>query len=101
MFIGLSAGGLLANLIATQGRLGEGETLARDVLQYALAQTGTLPSCASIPLTALGGICYTRHQMSQARQFIDDAVMIDPHPTSLNCVAIYEFVTGPGLLGTA
>lgn len=86
VFIVLSVGGILADLIAMQGRLSEGETLARNVLQYALAQSGTLTSCASIPLTVLGKICYTRNQIAQARQFIDDAVKLDPHPTSLNMV---------------
>ena len=86
VFVVLSAGGMLANLMVTQGRLNEGEKLARDVLQYALAQTGALASCASIPLTVLSKIYYTRNQLAQARQFIDNAVVLDPNPTSLNQV---------------
>ena len=91
VFIVLSAGSDLAGLIATQGRLSEGEALARDILQYALAQTGTLASCASIPLTVLAKISYTRNQMNQARQFINEAVKLDPNPTGLNQV-IYHHI---------
>ena len=82
----LAGGGNLVELLTMQGRLREGETVARAALQFALAQTGTLASCASIPLTALGKISYARNQLAQARQLIDDAVMLDPHPTSLNQV---------------
>lgn len=86
LFIVLLAGGKLAALITAQGRLSEGDALARDILQRALAQTGPLSTCASIPLTVLGKIAYTRNQLAQARQYIDDAVMMDPHPTGLNLV---------------
>ncbi len=86
VFAVLSSGGAMVNLIATQGRLREAETKIRDILQYALDQAGSLASCASIAMTVLGKIYYTRNQIAQAKQFIDDAVMIDPNPTSLNMV---------------
>jgi LuxR family maltose regulon positive regulatory protein len=86
VFIIMVAGGRLAMRLAEQGRLRQSETLARDILQGALTQTDPLPVSASVALTALGRICYARNQMAQARHWLDEAVRLDPHPTSANTV---------------
>jgi LuxR family transcriptional regulator, maltose regulon positive regulatory protein len=86
VYVVLYSGGTLASLITMQGRLREGEKLAHQVLNYGLAQTRTPAPSASITMTVLAKISYARNQLEHARKYIDDAVILDPHPTSLNMV---------------
>ncbi len=92
VFVVLYSGGLLAQMISRQGGLREGERLAHEVLNYALSQNGKLAPCASIALSILGKISYTRNHLTQARQYIDEAVKLDPNPTSLNMVIYHNLL---------
>lgn len=84
LFVGLMAGGALAQLLIMEGQLREGDRIAHQLLQYALAQRGTLPEPASIPLTALSQIAYARNQLAQAHQYLLRAAEVDPNPMSSN-----------------
>lgn len=86
LFLVMFAAGILLGNISGRGKLSRAEDLAREILQWTLDLKGTLPASASMLLMPLAKIAYTRNQTAQARQFIDDAVMIDPQPTSVNMI---------------
>ncbi|MEI7845076.1 MAG: LuxR C-terminal-related transcriptional regulator [Chloroflexota bacterium] len=76
----LVAGGTLANLAFSQGRLKRSEQIAQQVLQQANELTDRLPEPASLVLTVLSGVKFEWNQISQARQLLDQATALDPHP---------------------
>ena len=84
LFPVMVAGGALATLAAGQGKLRQGESIAQDVLQWAITQTGGLPASASVALSALANIYYARNELSRARHYLNDAFLVDPNPTSAN-----------------
>ena len=84
LYVMLIAGGGLVNFLLLRGCLRRGESIAREVLQQAIAQRGKLPESASVPLTMLSRVCYERNQLVQAHQLLLRAAEVDPNPTSSN-----------------
>jgi LuxR family maltose regulon positive regulatory protein len=80
LFSILMAGGASANLAFSQGNLRHSEAVAHTVLQRTSELRDKLPGPASIVLTALSGVYYERNQLSQANQFLEQAVEVDPDP---------------------
>ncbi len=80
LFSILMAGGASANLAFSQGNLRRSEQVAHTVLQQTTELRDKLPGPASIALTALSGVYYERNQLSQANQFLEQAVEVDPDP---------------------
>jgi LuxR family maltose regulon positive regulatory protein len=87
-FVTMMAGALHATVLTRLGQPRRGETLARDALQWAIDHVDRLPPSASVPLVALSRICYARNELAQARQYLNHAAVIDPHPTSLSMVLV-------------
>jgi LuxR family maltose regulon positive regulatory protein len=84
LFVVLIAGPDCANRAFLRGHLRQGEKIAYQVLQQALAQRGKLPEPASIALFALSQICLARNELTEARQLLQQATAVDPNPTSSN-----------------
>jgi LuxR family transcriptional regulator, maltose regulon positive regulatory protein len=80
LFSILVAGGTWANLEFSQGHLKRSEQIAQQVLQQASELTNKLPEPASIALTVLSGVKFEWNQISEARQYLDRAVALDPSP---------------------
>lgn len=80
----LVAGGGLANLALSQGRLRQSEQIANEVLRQALELHGQLPGPASIALTALSNVCFMRNQLVHAHRLLERATEVDPDPASTN-----------------
>ncbi len=84
LFVVLLAGADCANRAFLRGQLRQGEKIVYQVLQQALAQRGKLPEPASIALSVLSQICLARNELTEARQLLYQATIVDPHPTSSN-----------------
>ncbi len=84
LFSILVAGGTWANLAFSQGRLKRSQHIAQQVLQQAHELTDRLPEPASIALTVLSGIKFEWNQIAQARQLLDQAATLDPHPIRMD-----------------
>ncbi|MCB0017601.1 MAG: hypothetical protein KDE09_07410, partial [Anaerolineales bacterium] len=84
LFVVLIAGADSASRAFLQGHLRRCEKIVYQVLQHALVQRGKLPEPASIALLLLSHLCLMRNEMAQARQFMQQATVVDPNPTSSN-----------------
>jgi LuxR family maltose regulon positive regulatory protein len=84
LFVILMAGGGLARRALVNGQLRRGEKIARQVLEYALAQRGKLPGPASIALAALSQIHLERNELEPAQKYLAQALEVDLNPTSTN-----------------
>lgn len=80
----LIAGADCANRAFMHGHLRESEKIIYQVLQQALTQRGKLPEPASIALLTLSHIYLMRNELAQARQLMQQAMAVDPNPTSSN-----------------
>ena len=84
IFVLLMAGGGLARRFYVHGQLQRSEKLARQVLEQALAQRGTLPEPSSIALATLSQIYLERNELETAEHYLNQAQEVDPNPTSTN-----------------
>jgi LuxR family maltose regulon positive regulatory protein len=84
LFVLLMAGGVLARRVFISGQLRRSEKIARQILDQALAQRGKLPEPASIALATLSQIHLERNELGLAEKYLDQAVEVDPNPTSSN-----------------
>lgn len=84
LFVILMAGGVLARRLFVNGQLRRSEKIARQVLEQALAQRGKLPETASIALSTLSQIYLERKDLRLAQEYLDQALEVDPNPTSTN-----------------
>ena len=90
LFVILMAGGVLARRILDSGQLRRSEKIARQVLQQALAQRGTLPETASIALAVLSQIYLERNELVLAQNYLAQALEVDPNPTSTNMLVQFS-----------
>jgi LuxR family maltose regulon positive regulatory protein len=67
-----------------RGHLRQGEKIIYQVLQQALAQRNKLPQPASIALFVLSQIYLARNELTEVRQLLQQATVVDPNPTSSN-----------------
>lgn len=86
LFVILMAGGGLARRAFLNGQLRRSEKIARQVLEQAFALRGKLPEPASIALAALSQIYMERNEPGLAQRYLDQAVEVDPNPTSTNMI---------------
>ncbi|MCO5191870.1 MAG: LuxR C-terminal-related transcriptional regulator [Anaerolineae bacterium] len=84
LFVVLLAGGDYANRVYLRGQLRASEQIAHQVLQHALTQRGKLPEPSSVALYVLSKISLERNELHQARQLLQQAIDVDPNPTSSN-----------------
>lgn len=84
LFVILMAGGSLARRIFLNGQLRRSEKIARQVLEQAFAMRGKLPEPASIALATLSQIYMERNEPGLAQKYLDQAIDVDPNPTSTN-----------------
>ena len=84
LFVILMAGGTLARRILVNGQLRRSEKIVRQILEQALALRGKLPEPASIALATLSQIYLERNELKLAQQYLDQALEVDPNPTSTN-----------------
>lgn len=84
LFVLLMAGGVLARRVFISGQLRRSEKIARQILEQAFAQRGKLPEPASIALATLSQIHLERNELGLAEKYLDQAVEVDPNPTSSN-----------------
>jgi LuxR family transcriptional regulator, maltose regulon positive regulatory protein len=84
LFVLLMAGGGLSRRIFNEGQFRRSEKLARTVLEQALGQLGRLPETASIALTAISNIYLEQDDLPTAQKYLDQAMEVDPNPTSSN-----------------
>lgn len=86
LFVLLMAGGVLARRVYISGQLRRSEKIARQVLDQALAQRGTLPEPASIALATVSQIYLERNELELAEKYLIQASEVDPSPTSSNMI---------------
>ncbi len=86
LFVVLIAGADCANRAFLHGQLRQSEKIVRQVLQHASARRGKLPEPASIALYTLSLVCLARNELAEARQLLEQATDVDPHPTSSNII---------------
>jgi LuxR family maltose regulon positive regulatory protein len=91
LFVTLMAGGVLSRRLLGRGQLRRSEKIARQVLEQALAQRGKLPEPASIALAALGQVHLERNELGLAQKYLDQALEVDPNPTSTNMLVQIAF----------
>jgi LuxR family maltose regulon positive regulatory protein len=84
LFVLLMAGGGLSRRIFNEGQFRRSEKLARTVLEQALAQLGRFPETSSIALTVISNIYLEQDDMQTAQKYLDQAMEVDPNPTSSN-----------------
>jgi LuxR family maltose regulon positive regulatory protein len=84
LFVVLLAGPDCANRALLRGHLRQGEKIIYQVLQQALAQRNKLPQPASIALFVLSQIYLARNELTEVRQLLQQATVVDPNPTSSN-----------------
>lgn len=84
LFLIAIAGGSLSRRFFINGQLRRAEKIARQVLERALAQRGKLPETASVALTSLSQIHLERNEPDLAQRYLDQAMEVDPNPTSTN-----------------
>ncbi|MEI7848056.1 MAG: LuxR C-terminal-related transcriptional regulator [Chloroflexota bacterium] len=84
LFVVLMAGGELARCVFSNGKLRRSEKIAWLVLEYVITQRGKLPEPASILLTLLSQIYLERNELELAGKYLDQALEVDPNPTSSN-----------------
>ena len=84
LFVVLMVGGELARRVFANGQFRRSEKIARQVLEQVLAERGTLPEPASISLAILSQICLERNELERAGKYLDQALEVDPNPTSSN-----------------
>ncbi len=92
LYIALTAGGICASWAYLQGHFRRSESLAHQVLRHALAQRGSLPDMASIPLMVLSRICYARNQLAQAHRLLLHVAEVNPKPVSSNILIMSAIV---------
>ncbi len=86
LFVILMTGGVLSKRLQISGQLRQGEKIARQVLDQAIAQRGKLPEPASIALGTLGDIYLERNEIELAQKYIAQMTEVDPNPTSANMI---------------
>ena len=91
LFVTLMAGGVLSRRILGRGQLRRSERIARQVLEQALAQRGKLPEPASIALATLSQVHLERNELGLAQKYLDQALEVDPNPTSTNMLVQIAF----------
>lgn len=84
LFAILMAGGTLARRMVIAGSLRKCERTAREVLELAMSWQGRLPEPASIALVALCQAQIERNDLELARRYLEQALAVDPNPTSTN-----------------
>ena len=84
LFAVLLAGGTLARRMVISGSLRKSERTAREVLELAVSWQGKLPEPASIALASLSMAQIERNDLDLARKYLDQAISVDPNPTSTN-----------------
>jgi len=84
LFVILLAGAVCASHAYFDGQLRNGESIAHQALDDALAQRGVLPEPASAVLDPLCKISIARNELTEAQQLLQQATKVDPNPTSSN-----------------
>jgi LuxR family maltose regulon positive regulatory protein len=84
LFVLLMVGGGMARRIFNEGQFRRSEKMARMVLEQALAQLGRLPETSSIALTTISNIYLEQDDQVTAHKYLEQAIEIDPNPTSSN-----------------
>ena len=84
LFVMLIAGASITNKAFLAGHLNRSEKFGYLVLQQVLSLRGKLPEPASIVLEALCRVSFERNELTRAEQFLQQAMAVDPNPTSSN-----------------
>jgi len=92
LFVLLMVGGVLARQIFVTGQLRKSEKLARQILEQALLQRGSLPETASITRVVLSHIQLERNELALANRTLAQAQEVDPNPTSTNMVVQFAIL---------
>ena len=74
----------LIGVVMRQGRLGQAETLAQEMLRWLRSRSPMLPESASVLEYSLARVYLARNQVAAARAALDRVAAVDPYPTSLN-----------------
>lgn len=84
LFAILLVGGTLSRRLVISGYIRKCERTAREVLELAMSWQGRLPEPASIALVGLCQAQIERNDLELARRYLEQALAVDPNPTSTN-----------------